>query len=111
MKGYSDLSALLLTGEVSMETDLLGDPLVILATPGRGKRRDPKPWGYACPPGTGPAGETCGSCTHHVIKRMAKNYHKCELARAKWTGGGKSDIRVRAPACSRWAANDRGVAK
>lgn len=68
------------------------------------KRHDPTPYGYARPPGTGPAGETCGTCEHHVIKRMAKNYHKCALAKAKWTGGRKSDILVRSPACSAWIA-------
>jgi len=64
------------------------------------KRKEPVPRGYARPPGTGPAGETCGTCEHHVIKRMGKNYHKCARSRGKWTGGRKSDILVRSPACS-----------
>ena len=58
--------------------------------------------GYADHPGTGPKGETCGSCSHHVISSMGKQYHKCDLARAKWTGGRGSDILVRAEACSKW---------
>jgi ribosomal protein L37AE/L43A len=72
-----------------------------IAAAGR-KRREPTPAGYCASPGTGPKGETCGSCKHHVVKRLAKNYHKCNLARAAWTGGRKTDIRVRAPACLRW---------
>ena len=60
------------------------------------------PRGYAAPPGSGPDGETCGSCNHHVARRYAKIYHKCDLMRAYWTGGGATDIRVRSPACSRW---------
>ena len=86
--------------------DLLGDPVRVQDLPGAPrKRKDPKPRGYYAPPGTGPAGETCGTCEHHVIKRMGKNYHKCDRAKAKWTGGGASDIRVRSPACSGWSAD------
>lgn len=65
------------------------------------KRKSPVPRGYAALPGTGPDGETCGTCKHHVIRRYAKNYHKCELMSTCWTGGGATDIRVRSPACSR----------
>ena len=86
-----------------MQTDLLGDPLVGM-TPLKGKRITPRPRGYYFSPGTGPAGETCGSCKHHVCKRMAKDYHKCGRARHLWTGGPASDIRVRSPACIGWEA-------
>lgn len=65
-----------------------------------------QPRGYCQPPGTGPAGETCGTCAHHVVKRMGKRYHKCELAQGKWTGGRASDILVKAPACRSWEAED-----
>jgi ribosomal protein L37AE/L43A len=58
--------------------------------------------GYADIPGTGPKGETCGTCAHHVIKRMAGTYHKCYLCANIWTGGGATDIKVRAAACSFW---------
>lgn len=61
-----------------------------------------QPRGYADHPGTGPKGETCGSCVHHVVKRMGGSYHKCELTRSCWTGGRRSDILVRAAACSKW---------
>jgi hypothetical protein len=63
-----------------------------------------QPRGYADHPGTGPKGETCGSCKHHCVKSMGKQYHKCGLAQGKWTGGRGSDILVRAEACSRWEA-------
>lgn len=58
-----------------------------------------QPRGYAHFPGTGPAGETCGSCKYNV---SFGRWHKCELARAIWTGGRGSDILVRAAACSKW---------
>jgi hypothetical protein len=57
---------------------------------------------YAARPGTGPEGETCGSCKHIFHNRLAKTYLKCSLMRGKWTGGGGTDIKSRAPACSKW---------
>jgi len=69
---------------------------------GNKKRKPTKRNGYGGIPGTGPAGETCGSCRHHVIHSYARDYHKCALAKAIWTGGPGSDILVRSPACSRW---------
>lgn len=78
----------------------------IVVVPKRGGPKGGKHYverrGYAMPPGTGPAGETCGSCKHHVVNRLARDYHKCILNRAKWTGGPRSDILVRAAACSKW---------
>lgn len=75
--------------------------------PYKGKQTRRKPTvvkGYAALPGSGPEGETCGSCGHHVIKRLGKKYHKCDLMRLAWTGGAGTDIRVRSPACSKWKA-------
>lgn len=59
---------------------------------------------YAALPGTGPAGETCRTCEHLSGKRMSRRYYKCELTRAKWTGGAGTDVKVRSPACSKWEA-------
>jgi hypothetical protein len=59
--------------------------------------------GYAAPPGTGPEGETCGSCEHCVRGREGR-YRKCELNRARWTHGPGSDILARSLACSKWTA-------
>lgn len=55
--------------------------------------------GHVAPPGTGPAGETCGTCKHIVRKRLAKVYLKCGLNRANWTGGLATDIRQSDKAC------------
>lgn len=68
------------------------------------KRRDPIPQGYAAPPGTGPAGETCGSCRHIARLRYARIYLKCELNERAWTHGRKTDILARTPACRKWEA-------
>ena len=57
--------------------------------------------GYEAPPGTGPEGETCGTCRH---KRTCGKFIKCELRRATWTSGPGTDILARTPACSKWEA-------
>jgi hypothetical protein len=65
-------------------------------------RREPVPHGHVMPPGTGPEGETCGSCAHMTRKRMGKVYLKCGLNVAKWTSGRGSDIRAKDAACKKW---------
>jgi hypothetical protein len=64
--------------------------------------RGPIPSGYAASPGTGPEGETCGSCKHLFRNQLAKTYLKCSLMRACWTGGRKTDVLSRSPACKFW---------
>ena len=58
--------------------------------------------GHAARPGTGPEGETCGSCAHLTRRQLSKTYTKCALTKATWTGGGGSDIRHKDPACAKW---------
>ena len=59
----------------------------------------------AGPIGSGPAGETCGSCKHLYPNRMAKVYWKCGLMRKFWTGGAGTDIRRAWAACEKWEAD------
>ena len=62
--------------------------------------------GHAAQPGTGPAGETCKTC-HHLARNVmysGKAFSKCELEKARWTGGTGTDIRQRDPACLKWMA-------
>ena len=74
--------------------------------PKRGKHYV-EPRGGADRPGTGPAGETCGSCKHlERTGRSGKCFPKCALTRACWTHGPKTDIRIRWAACSKWAVAD-----
>jgi hypothetical protein len=63
---------------------------------------------HAAEPGTGPAGETCGSCANLHRKEMSKVYLKCNLTRPQWTGGGGTDVRARDPACSKWEGKGVG---
>jgi hypothetical protein len=59
--------------------------------------------GHFAAPGTGPHGETCGSCAHLVrIQLASKSVFKCERARTIWTHGPGSDIRSKDAACGGW---------
>ena len=61
-----------------------------------------KPAGYAAAPGSGPAGETCGSCGHCRQRTVhGRNFYKCALMMAAWSRDRATDIVLRSPACSR----------
>ena len=63
--------------------------------------------GHAGRPGTGPAGEKCGTCKHKVCKGgVAGRYLKCNLMRAQWTGGKGTDIFARDAACDKWESKN-----
>lgn len=88
-------------------TDLFGGLISYRTKDGRTVEAKPRgrhyvePRGGADRPGTGPAGQTCGTCQH--IARFEK-YRKCALTRAAWTSGPRTDIRSRWAACSKWNA-------
>ena len=92
-----------------IQPDMLGGK----AVPGtrlRRVRRSGKPpvarEGWADKPGTGPEGETCGSCTYCEAFHYAKRYYKCAARTGHhWKGGRATDIRPLDPACSKWAAS------
>lgn len=70
-----------------------------------GKRGQTKRKGYAGMPGTGPEGETCGSCAYcHFVQPNIKRFYKYRLT--PLTRGPASDIKKRSPACSRWMKAD-----
>lgn len=82
------------SGQLTFET-MGGDTVTV---PVRGKHYI-EPRGYYQRPGTGPAGETCGSCEHIV---RGRRWAKCELSRRTWTHSRGTDILVSAPACRKW---------
>jgi hypothetical protein len=90
-------------------TDLFGLDRAMTPQERKRLRAGTTPKGYAALPGSGPAGETCGSCENLVRRRMARTYLKCGLRERGWTGGTASDVRAGAPACSRWSAPIRSV--
>lgn len=88
---------------MSTECDLFGEAPAQKGIGPRGGKNYVKPWGYYMPPGTGPTGETCGTCEHIVYRgNTAGHYLECLRAKAKWTHGRKSDILAGSPACSGW---------
>lgn len=75
--------------------DLFGNAVV---EPVKKRRRKVR---HAQPPGTGPAGETCGTCDHlHVYQPGSNLFFKCGLL--KPVGGAATDIRKKDPACRMW---------
>ena len=85
-----------------MIQDLFGAETIVLETTKVKGKHYVQPMGYIAQPGTGPARETCRSCQHYYLKRMGNTYPKCNLNRVHWTGGRRSDILARSPACSKW---------
>ena len=73
----------------------------LFGAPSRAPRKTTQPRGYYQRPGSGPAGETCGTCAH-----VCRNdgFAKCRRARAAWTYSRRTDILLRSPACSGWEA-------
>lgn len=67
------------------------------------RRRKTKKNGYAWLPGTGPEGETCGTCAHRTVNRG--KYSKCLLNPKRGNGAG-TDIVRRSPACKFWKKID-----
>jgi hypothetical protein len=66
--------------------------------------RVPVKRGHYARPGSGPAGETCGTCQHYrtVCSGSGKTFRKCKRAEGAWTQGPGSDIRKKDPACCGW---------
>jgi hypothetical protein len=85
---------------VNDQVDLLGNE--ITADEAMAKPKRPKKSGHAAPPGTGPAGETCGSCEHYCRTGMNRVYRKCGKIQALWTHGPGTDIRKKDAACAYW---------
>ncbi len=98
-----------------IERDLLGQAIIpdlpltkegMLERKRARRRASEVPRGYYAAPGTGPDGQTCKSCRHAVAVEYSKKYWKCEKARSHWTGGPRTDIRLRSPACVGWEAKE-----
>lgn len=73
-----------------------GNPMFIITPVKRAKYHKN---GYASVPGSGPPGETCGSCAF-VRKRM--RFHKCKLMCHRWTNSYGTDVLLKSPACRKW---------
>ena len=81
-------------------TTIGGEPVSIKL---RGKHYI-EPRGYFYHPGTGPDGETCGSCAHIVSGRRWK---KCGLSHSIWNHSRGTDILSKAAACKYWEPSQK----
>jgi len=89
--------------------DLFGNPVeefpikeIALST-GQKRRKYDRPRGYAAVPGTGPIGQTCGTCRFlHRNAEYSNTHFKCRLLYKQWTKGPGTDIVKKSPACSKW---------
>jgi len=73
--------------------NLFGD---VITLPPKRSKRYVKPRGHAGTPGMGPGGETCGSCSHYLIKRWnCRTYPKCNLSTGVRRNSRGYDIRKR----------------
>jgi len=65
----------------------------------------PRKGGYAAPPGTGPEGQSCGTCGHYRrAHHQAGVFLKCGLLQHCWTHGPGTDIKAGSPSCRLWEA-------
>ena len=63
------------------------------------------------PIGSGPAGQTCGTCGHRVHVSSGENrYQKCALVRRHWTHGEGADIKAAWSACRYWKPKEVDLA-
>ncbi len=66
-------------------------------------RKAPRPdRAHPYPPGSGPRGQSCGTCAKLMERRFSKTYFKCHVLMKTWTGGAGTDIRKKDPACLAW---------
>lgn len=85
--------------ETLKQFELFGDPPQRLPSKLSVKN---KPKGYFAAPGSGPKGETCGSCAHSYSTKSGsgRSFRKCELVRH--TFGPGTDIVLKTAACQGW---------
>lgn len=59
--------------------------------------------GYPRRPGSGPTGETCGTCRNCIATGPhSRVYYKCKVLQFRWTHGPGTDIKKKTPACEMW---------
>ena len=79
--------------------NLFGDEVSDIALK-MSKRTDKR---HPCSSGTGPKGETCGTCGHRVkVRYHGKAYNKCGVLKGYWTHGPGTDLKCKDEACSMW---------
>src|ERR1044072_5413527 len=103
-------------GRSAMQLDLFSPPNPVIADgpamlPAERRRlrrrASETAYGYYRPPGSGPAGERCGTCAAaEQLQSGGKRFWKCRKAEYRWSRRVRTDIRLKSPACSGWEARE-----
>lgn len=73
------------------------------AQPRPGSVRSAKANGYAARPGSGPEGQTCGTCANCAVRELANRHvFKCRLLVRSWSACRSTDVLKSSPACKHW---------
>jgi len=67
-----------------------------------GRVKHPSDRAHPYPPGSGPTGQTCGTCAKLCERHCSRTCFKCRVMKKDWTGGLATDIRKKDPACLSW---------
>jgi hypothetical protein len=54
------------------------------------------------PPGSGPPGQSCGTCAKLRARTFNRTYFKCNVLKKFWSAGRATDVRKKDPACICW---------
>jgi hypothetical protein len=74
----------------------------VLAWVGSVKVKHPLDRAHPYPPGSGPRGQSCGTCAKLCSRKFQRTYYKCHVLMRFWTAGRGTDIRKKDPACMSW---------
>ena len=74
----------------------------VLAFAAQEKLRHPLDRAHPYPPGSGPPGQTCGTCAKLCVKECSRKYFKCHVLMKFWSCGPATDIRKKDLACMAW---------
>ena len=74
----------------------------VLAFLGSAKVQHQADRAHPYPPGSGPPGQTCGTCAKLCARKFSKTYFKCHVLMRFWTAGLGTDVRKKDPACLCW---------
>lgn len=89
-----------MSGVIEQQLSLDGFAATRIHIPPSGSKKADR--AHPSPPGTGPIGYTCKSCTHCYGRDTyaGKRFYKCDLMRA--TKGSATDIKLKDQACRRY---------
>lgn len=64
--------------------------------------KHPRDRAHPYPPGSGPPGQSCGTCAKLCERVFRKTYFKCHVLKRFWSAGPATDVRKKDPACMAW---------